>query len=249
MDMDQTDLRVNVATESIRRKTFESLFNAILNGYFKSGERLVERELCELTGVSRSSVREALRQLESEGLVEIVPNRGPIVATMDAASAQDIYELREAIEGKAASLFIERASEAELVGLQKALTRSIEAAMRRDLQEMLDASTEFSQLLFEGCGNTMFAVLYRNLKARLSFLRIATAHRQSDQDLEGVVQRLEAIRDAIRRRDGAAMTAASVERIRHAATLAIARISADEASQGDTRGGHRQEQYRKDRAT
>lgn len=227
--MDQMDLRVNVATESIRRRTFDSLFNAILNGYFKPGERLVERELCERTGVSRSSVREALRQLESEGLVEIVPNRGPIVATMDAASARDIYEMREAIEGKAADLFIERASEADVAGVQKTLTRSIEAARRRDVQEMLDASAEFSQLLFEGCGNTMFAALYRNLKARLSFLRIATAHGQSDEDLEGVVQRLEAIRDAIGRRDGAATTAACVERIRHAATLAIARISAGEA--------------------
>lgn len=226
--MDQLDLRVDIPTETIRRRTFDNLFNAIMNGYFKPGERLVERELCELTGVSRSSVREALRQLESEGLIEIIPNRGPIVATMDAASAREIYEMREAIEGKAASLFIERASDSDVAGVQMTLTRSIEAAKHRDVQEMLDASAEFSQLLFEGCGNTMFAALYRNLKARLSFLRIATAHGQSEEDLEAVVQRLQRIREAIESRDAEAATAACVDRIRHAAALAIARISAGE---------------------
>ncbi len=233
--MDPSDLRVDLATETIRRRTFDNLFQAILDGYFKPGERLIERELCELTGVSRSSVREALRQLEAEGLVVIAPNRGPAVATMDAAAAREIYEMREAIEGKAAGLFVERATAADVAAVQGALARGIDAAERRDVPEMLDASAEFSRLLFEGCGNRMFATLYRNLKARLSFLRMATVKGRGDEDLEGVIVRLRAIASALERRDAEAASAACVERIRHAARLALARLVDDRAGSAKPR--------------
>lgn len=223
--MEQVDLRVKIETDSIRQRTFDSLFKGILNGYFKPGERLVERELCEVTGVSRSSVREALRQLEAEGLVEIVPNRGPIVATMDADTAREIYELREAIEAKAAGLFVKRATEAEIADVLQCLTHSIDAALRRDTQEMMDASAEFSRLLFEGCGNATFESLYRSMSARLTFLRSATAHNMSDDDLEIVVKHLSSIREAIKRMDVQAAEAACIERVRHAGTLAVSRMA------------------------
>ena len=77
--IDASALRVQRSSETVRERTVDSLRTAILSQFFKPRDRLVERELCELTGVSRTSVREALRQLESEGLVEMVPQRGPIL--------------------------------------------------------------------------------------------------------------------------------------------------------------------------
>ena len=84
----QPSLRIKRRTTTLRQQVLEALRNAILDFQFKPGDRLVERELCEMTGVSRTSVREALRHLESEGLVENVPNKGPTVATLTVEDAR-----------------------------------------------------------------------------------------------------------------------------------------------------------------
>src|SRR5215467_4635318 len=77
MDVRVDELRVDRSTKTLRERTVERLRDAILNFQFKAGERLVERSLCEKLGVSRTVVREALRQLEAEGLVENLPQHGP----------------------------------------------------------------------------------------------------------------------------------------------------------------------------
>src|SRR3546814_19700240 len=79
----------------------ESIRNAIASGRFKAGDRLPERELCELTGVSRTLVREAMRQLESEGVIKVEPHRGPFVATLSRHQAGGVYQVRLALEGLA----------------------------------------------------------------------------------------------------------------------------------------------------
>jgi len=83
-------MRVVRNTVTLRQQVLEVLRNGILSFQFKPGDRLIERELCEMTGVSRTSVREALRHLESEGLVQNLPNKGPMVATVTAAEAREI---------------------------------------------------------------------------------------------------------------------------------------------------------------
>src|SRR5262247_14034 len=114
-------MRVVRNTVTLRQQVLEVLRSAILNFQFKPGDRLIERELCELTGVSRTSVREALRHLESEGLVESLPNKGPIVATLDLRQAGQIFEVRAALEGMAGRLFAERATQAQRENLRAAL--------------------------------------------------------------------------------------------------------------------------------
>src|SRR5438552_16463065 len=94
-----TDMRVVRNTVTLRQQVLEVLRGAILNFQFKPGDRLIERELCEMTGVSRTSVREALRHLESEGLVQNLPNKGPMVATVTADEAREIFEVRRVLEG------------------------------------------------------------------------------------------------------------------------------------------------------
>ena len=86
----------------IREKVFLSLREAILKGYLKSGERLVEKELAEKMGVSRTPIREALRKLDLEGLVLYTPRKGVIVAGVSAKDALEIYPVRAVLEGLAA---------------------------------------------------------------------------------------------------------------------------------------------------
>src|SRR5687768_16541072 len=86
----------------LRRQVIGLLRNAILTFEYEPGQRLVERDLCERFDVSRTVIREALRHLEAEGLIQIVPNRGPVVSAATPAEARDLYEVREALEPMAA---------------------------------------------------------------------------------------------------------------------------------------------------
>ena len=94
---DQGPLRIVKERQTLQALTTQKLRDAILTGHFKPEQRLVERDLCEQTGVSRTSVREALRHLESEGLVERRPNEGIFVASVTLEEARQIYEVRAAL--------------------------------------------------------------------------------------------------------------------------------------------------------
>src|SRR5438067_10611348 len=93
-------LRVDRTTKSLRELTLEKLRDAILDFRFQPGERLVERTLCDRLGVSRTVVREVLRHLEAEGLVETIQNQGPAVTRPDPASAAQVYEIRALLEAE-----------------------------------------------------------------------------------------------------------------------------------------------------
>src|SRR5215475_9405817 len=115
-----SELAVVRDAPTLRELTTAKLRDAILSLHFKPDQHLVERDLCEKTGVSRTSVREALRQLESEGLVERRGNRGLFVSSVTAEEAQQAYEVRAALEPEMARLFTERADSQHLKGLEGA---------------------------------------------------------------------------------------------------------------------------------
>ena len=97
-------LRVERAPAPIRSRVLDNLRQAILERKLAPGQRLIERELVELTGVSRTSIREALRELAAEGLVTTIPNKGTVVATVTAEEARQLYQVRSALEGLAGLL-------------------------------------------------------------------------------------------------------------------------------------------------
>ena len=118
--MSRNSLVVARDTPTLRELTTAKLRDAILSLRFKPDQHLVERELCAETGVSRTSVREALRQLEAEGLVERRGNRGLFVSSLTMQEAQQVYEVRAALEPEMARLFAERAGARELKALASA---------------------------------------------------------------------------------------------------------------------------------
>ena len=148
--MRDASLRVETVAAPVRQKVVEVLRGAITAGRFAPGERLIERTLCELTGVSRPSVREALRQLESEGLIETQPNRGPMVSRLSRRDAVSLYQMRGALEALAARLFAAEASEAQVAQLEGTV-RVLQAAFRsRDIEEIVRAKRRFYEVLLEG---------------------------------------------------------------------------------------------------
>lgn len=166
-----TDMRVVRNTVTLRQQVLEVLRSAILNFQFKPGDRLIERELCEMTGVSRTSVREALRHLESEGLVQNLPNKGPMVATVTADEAREIFEVRRVLEGLAARLFAARAGAAELAALDAAMAALERAFAAADIHEILKATTAYYEVVLGGSGNAVIRRLIGLLQARVTFLR------------------------------------------------------------------------------
>jgi len=164
-------MRVVRNTVTLRQQVLEVLRSAILNFQFKPGDRLIERELCEMTGVSRTSVREALRHLESEGLVQNLPNKGPMVATVTAGEAREIFEVRRVLEGLAARLFAERAGTSELTALDAAMAALEQAFAAGDVHEILKATTTYYEVVLGGCGNDVIRRLIGLLQARVTFLR------------------------------------------------------------------------------
>ena len=132
-----------VKPQTLRSRVEDKLRQAIVSGQLKAGEKLIERELCEMLGVSRPSVREALRRLEAEKLIVIVPHRGPEVAAITLQEARDLYALRRLLESFAAHEFTRLASDEQVKQLAKTVRRLREAGQKKLTAGVLEAKTEF----------------------------------------------------------------------------------------------------------
>mgnify|MGYP006272314499 CR=1 FL=1 len=169
----KTSLKV-VVGPTLREQVAEKLRNAIASGQFAPGERLVERRLCELTGVSRPSVREALRELEGDGLITSVPNRGLIVAIVTEAQASSIYEVRAVLEGLIVKLFTERANAEQMKALAEAAKTLQAAYAKGKLATLFSAKNAFYDVLLEGSGNDTAKQMLRSIHTRVSQLRMTS---------------------------------------------------------------------------
>ena len=156
---------------TLRSRVQRELRNAILDGRYVAGQKLVERELCELTGASRSILREALVGLEMSGLVENESYRGYRVTLLSVRKVCEIFELRSSLETQAAELFAERASEDELRELEQLLARLKTCVAGDDLAGMRELKEEYYELLFSGCRNEEIRRALGNVIDRVHYLR------------------------------------------------------------------------------
>ena len=214
-------LRVKREEQSLRMLTVDALRRALLRRYFQPGDRLVERELCELTGVSRTSVREALRHLETEGLIENIPHRGPSVATLTKQDAIELFEVRSALEPMAARLFMARAGVDELKALENKLTHYHQAAQTNNTDAMMTSISDVYDQLFDNCGNTTAAKIIRTLHVRVAFSRAITYQKQTATDLRKLVANSKSMLRAIKRRDSEALANTCLDRVRLSKDIAI----------------------------
>ncbi|HEU5376111.1 MAG TPA: GntR family transcriptional regulator [Ktedonobacteraceae bacterium] len=158
----------------VRSQIEQQLRQAITSGHFRPGDRLIERELCVLLGVSRTSLREALRQLESDGLVTNIPHKGLVVATITRAEAQEVYQLRAVVEGLAGRLFAQQAEPALRTQLARAMNTVEDAFKKRDMEALIAAKGQFYQILLTECGNRPAGIVLQSLHDRIAHLRVLT---------------------------------------------------------------------------
>ena len=168
-------LKVERNIPTLRELSLEKMREAILCLEFQPGERLVERELCDRLGVSRSIVREVLRHLEAEGLVQTLQFRGPIVSKPTIEETTQIYELRAMLEAMAASACAERPTPAMLSSLETSLSK-IRKAYRQPSGDsgLLKATTDFYDRLFQAAGKPVAWHIVSSLNARINHLRAIT---------------------------------------------------------------------------
>jgi len=187
----------------LRQQVLDALRQAIIDGRLAPGARLTERELTEMMKVSRTVIREALRQLESEGLIAIIPNKGPVVRALTLAEAKDLYQIRAVLEGLAARLFTEHASEEQVKRLADALGIVVDAYASGDAQQVLETKNRFYDVLFEGAGSETLSTMLGTLHARIWRWRaLGLSHpERSEQRSKESVRNLRAMLAAIRKRD------------------------------------------------
>lgn len=216
-----TDLSMRVAPVAapVRQQVLEVLRLAITNGRFQPGQRLVEKDLCELTGVSRASVREALRQLESEGLIQTLPNRGPSVARLSPQDAASIYQIRGALEALAAGLFAINASDVQVEELDAAVQALEQAYRSRDIELIVPAKQHFYEVLLDGSGNSIIASVLNTMNARITMLRRVSL--ASPERWPSSIREIRSLLKAIKRRDADAASAASLRHVQQAAKVAL----------------------------
>jgi len=223
--------KVDRNAPTLRELTLEKVREAIFQGYFKPGSRLVERTLCDLLGVSRTVVREVLRQLEAEGLVGNVPHQGPVVAVLDAAKVREIYEIRALLEAHAARACAEQADEATFVRLKEIRVVIEQAFEQADFSRVLEYTGRFYETMFVGGGKHVTLEIVNSLNARINRLRfrtISAPHRRDESNRE-----MRALMDALLRRDGQAAFEACMAHVERAAQVALDSIAQETAQPGE----------------
>ena len=210
---------------TLRDMVQDQLRDAIIDGRFKPGQRLVERPLCEQLGVSRTVVRETIRYLEAEGLVEILPGRGPIVSRMTWDDARQIYDIRRMLESAAARACA-LALTPEIARRLSAAFDTLETAFGDDTPGALfRASTGFYTEIFQGAGHHIALEVVQRLNGRISRLRMMTLT-ETHRARPGL-DHMRAIRDAILSGNAEAAAAAVTAHLDDTTAIAAKLLSQD----------------------
>ena len=156
----------------LRDVVFNTLRDAILKGELEPGERLMEIQLAERLGVSRTPIREAIRKLELEGLVLMIPRKSAEVAKISEKSLRDVLEVRRSLEELAAELACQRMDAEALKDLEDAQKAFIQAVESGETMTMAEADEHFHDVIYMGTGNTRLVQILNNLREQMYRYRL-----------------------------------------------------------------------------
>lgn len=155
----------------LRELVCENLRQAIINGVFSPGERLMEIQLAEEMGVSRTPVREAIRKLELEGFVVMIPRRGTYVADISIKDINEVYEIRTALDILAAGLAAERINDEELEMMQRLLVEIGQHIDEGNIEKIIETDSAFHDILYQASRNERLVNIISNLREQITGLR------------------------------------------------------------------------------
>jgi GntR family transcriptional regulator, trigonelline degradation regulator len=207
-----------------RDQAFERLRDAIITGHFAPGARLIERELCEAMGVSRTSIREVLRRLEAEQLIEVEPRRGPIVARLGRRQVEEIYEVRALLEAAIVRRFALEASADNIAELRRIYEKLSVVRDQGDVAAIVNTTRQFSEYMMDVVNHELISDIHQKLTARISVSRVFAI------SLPGRLQQsageLAVVMDAIERRDAEGAAQSLMIYVRNAGEAALKQLDA-----------------------
>lgn len=171
--MEGSMLKVNMNEYlPLRDVVFNTLRQAILKGELEPGERLMEIQLAERLGVSRTPIREAIRKLELEGLVLMIPRKGAEVAKISEKSLRDVLELRRSLEELAIELACQRMTEEEIDELEDAQRAFRKAVDSKDVMLMAETDEKYHEIIYQGTKNSRLVQILNNLREQMYRYRL-----------------------------------------------------------------------------
>jgi GntR family transcriptional regulator, trigonelline degradation regulator len=219
-------LRITEHPPLRRDQAFERLRDAIITGHFTPGERLIERDLCEKMGVSRTSIREVLRRLEAERLIEVEPRRGPVVARVTRKQVAEIYEVRALLEAALVRRFTQKASEEDVAALRGIYEDLRVVRETENVPGIVDLTRRFTDHMMKVVDHELIGDIHQKLIARISVLRVLAISLPGR--LEESARELAIVMDAIERRDADLAAQSLTTYVLNAADAALKRLDASE---------------------
>ncbi len=214
--------QVEVANHrTLREVTVRTIRDGIIRGDFRPGEHITEPDLAERFGISRTPIREAFRQLETEGFLTTVPRKGTVVAPITIQDVRDFYEIKGLLEGYAARRACERIVPDDLAEMAECNDRLLEAYQERDLPQMLAFHNRFHEVFVRAAGNERLAQLVDALVMQGQRFRILLSLADVMEDL---VDQHRAIVAAFTARDPIRAEELVRENARRGEQLLIARL-------------------------
>ena len=180
----------------LRDVVFNTLRQAILRGELKPGERLMEIQLANKLGVSRTPIREAIRKLELEGLVLMIPRKGAEVAEITEKSLRDVLEVRRALEELAVELVCEKITDEQIQDLKDAAEEFKESLKDGDITRIAEADVKFHDVIYMATDNQKLIQLLNNLREqmyryRVEYLKRSDFHQQLIDEHEEIIETIE----------------------------------------------------------
>ena len=193
----ETNFQVNMNEYlPLRDVVFNTLRQAILKGELKPGERLMEIQLANKLGVSRTPIREAIRKLELEGLVLMIPRKGAEVAEITEKSLRDVLEVRKALEELAVKLACDRMTKQQMIQLKEAAKEFEQTLKTNDVTKFAEADVKFHDVIFMATDNQRLIQLLNNFREqmyrfRVEYLKKECFHPILIAEHEDIINRIE----------------------------------------------------------
>lgn len=199
--------------QTLREKILETIRDAILKGSLKPGERVSEPDLAERFGISRTPIREAFRQLESEGYLQVIPRKGAVVASLTERDVEEFYAIKIILEGFAARMAAEQLSDKDIERLETINERLQKLADEGDVKNFFKVHDEFHEVFIKASGNEKLLELINQLVMKFKRLRLASLSQPGRMDIS--VKEHEQLIDAFKKHDGHGADSL----VRHTATI------------------------------
>ncbi len=199
--------------QTLREKILETIRDAILKGTLKPGERVSEPELADRFGISRTPIREAFRQLESEGYLTVIPRKGAVVASLSERDIEEFYAIKIILEGFAAKMAAEKLTTKDIERLETINDRLQQLADAGNVKNFFRVHNEFHEVFIKAAGNEKLYEMISQLVLRFKRLRLASLSQPGRMEIS--VEEHRNMIEAFKNHDGDRAD----NLVRHAATI------------------------------